>query len=62
MTHGVGCGCDLHDPQLGAGAVAIGLLLPDMWGYAVLGGILIVVGILLLVAFRRAGGPLSGNL
>lgn len=46
---------------LGAGAVAIGLLLPDMWGYAVLGGILIVVGIFLLVAFRRAGGPLSGN-
>jgi hypothetical protein len=46
---------------LGAGAVAIGLLL-SMWGYAVLGGILIVVGILLLVAFRRSGGPLSGNL
>jgi hypothetical protein len=44
---------------LGVGAVAIGLLLPGEWGYAVLGGILVVVGILLLVAFRRAAGPLS---
>ncbi len=36
----------------GAGAVAIGLSLP-MYEYAIVGGILVVAGILLLVSFRR---------
>jgi hypothetical protein len=46
----------------GAAGVAIGLLLPDQWAYAVLGGILVVVGLFWLVSFRRSGGPLSRNL
>ena len=37
----------------GAGAVALGLSLP-MYEYAIVGGILVVVGIFLLVSFRRA--------
>ncbi len=41
----------------GAASLAIGLLLP-MWEYAILGGILLVVGIIMLVSFRRARGPL----
>ena len=45
----------------GAGAVAIGLSLP-MYEYAIVGGILVVAGILLLVSIRRSGGPLSRNL
>jgi hypothetical protein len=45
----------------GAGAVAIGLSLP-MYEYAIVGGILVVAGILLLVSMRRSGGPLSRNL
>ena len=43
----------------GGASVAIGLLLPDQWLYAVLGAILVVVGIIMLVSFRRARGPLS---
>jgi hypothetical protein len=45
----------------GAAGVAIGLYLP-MLGYAIVGGILVVAGILLLVSFRRSWGPLSRNL
>ena len=30
--------------------------------YEIVGGILLVVGILLVAAFRRSGGPLSRNL
>jgi hypothetical protein len=45
----------------GAAGVVIGVYLP-MWLYAIVGGVLIVAGILLLVAFRRSGGPLSRNL
>jgi Mn2+/Fe2+ NRAMP family transporter len=45
----------------GAAGVAIGLYLP-MLSSAIVGGILVVVGILLLVVFRRSGGPLSRNL
>ena len=45
----------------GAAGVAIGLYLP-MLGYAIVGGILVVAGILLLVSIRRSGGPLSRNL
>jgi len=45
----------------GAASVAVGLFLP-MLGYAILGGILVVAGILLLVSIRRSGGPLSRNL
>ena len=40
----------------GAAAVFIGLYLPVL-AYAIVGGILVVVGILLLVSFRRSGGP-----
>ena len=39
----------------GAALVAIGLSLP-MLGYAIVGGILVLAGILLLVSFRRSGG------
>jgi hypothetical protein len=47
---------------LGAGAVAIGLLLFLFeWGYAGLGGILIVVGILLHLTTRRVTFPLRRN-
>ena len=45
----------------GAAGVFIGLYLP-MLAYAIVGGILVVAGILLLVSFRRSGGPLSRNL
>ena len=45
----------------GAAGVFIGLYLP-MLAYAIVGGILLVAGIFLLVAFRRSGGPLSRNL
>ena len=45
----------------GAAGVAIGLYLP-MFAYAIVGGILVVAGVLLLVTFRRSGGPLSRNL
>ena len=45
----------------GAAGVAIGLYLPVL-EYAIVGGILLVVGILGLVAFRRSGGPLSRGL
>ena len=46
---------------LGAALVVIGLYLP-MIPYAIAGGILALVGICLLVAFRRSGGPLARNL
>ena len=46
---------------LGAASVAIGVSLP-MLEYAIVGGILVVAGVLLLVTFRRSGGPLSRNL
>ena len=46
---------------LGAAAVFLGLYLP-IYIYAIVGGILVVVGIVLLVSMRRSGGPLSGNL
>jgi membrane protein implicated in regulation of membrane protease activity len=39
----------------GAALVAIGLYLP-MFGYAIVGGILVVAGVLLLVSFRRSRG------
>ena len=45
----------------GAAGVALGLYLP-MLAYAIVGGILVVVGIFLLVSIRRSGGPLSRNL
>jgi len=45
----------------GAAGVAIGLSL-SMFAYAIVGGILIAVGIFFLVSFRRSGGPLSRNL
>ena len=41
----------------GAGAVAIGLSLP-MYEYAIVGGILVVAGILLLVSMRRSRGDM----
>ena len=44
----------------GAAGVAIGLSLP-MLEYAIMGGILVVAGILLLVSMRRSGGPASRN-
>ena len=44
---------------LGAGLVAIGVLLP-MYEYAILGGVLGVAGIIGLVALRR--GPKSSHL
>ena len=45
----------------GALGVTIGLYL-SVFDYAIVGGILLVVGILLMVAFRRPGGPLSRDL
>ena len=44
----------------GALGVFIGLYFSTLL-YAILGGILLVVGILWLVAFKRARGPLSRN-
>ena len=41
----------------GAASLFIGVYLP-MWEYAILGGILLVVGIIMLVSFRRTRGPL----
>ena len=41
----------------GAGAVAIGLFLP-MLEYAIVGGILVLVGIFLLVSIRRSRGTM----
>jgi hypothetical protein len=46
---------------LGAGGVAIGLLLP-MLSYAIMGGILVLAGIFWLVSMRRGGGPLFRGL
>ena len=45
----------------GALGVAMGWYL-SMLDYAIVGGILLVVGIVLVVVFRRSGGPLSRNL
>ena len=41
---------------LGAGLVAIGLLLP-MFGYAIVGGLMFLVGVFLAVSIRRSRGP-----
>ena len=45
----------------GAAGVAIGVFLPSL-SSGIVGGILFVAGILLLVAYKRSGGPLSRNL
>ncbi len=45
----------------GAAGVVVGLYLSVLY-YAIVGGILIVVGLLGLAAFRRSGGPLSRGL
>ena len=45
----------------GAAGVVLGLYLPEL-AYAIVGGILVVVGIFLLVSFRRSQGPLARNL
>ena len=41
----------------GAGLVAIGLSV-SMFGYAIVGGILVLTGIFLLVSFRRSRGDM----
>ena len=45
----------------GAGFVVIGLYLPSL-AAAIVGGIMVVVGIFLLVSIRRSGGPLARGL
>jgi hypothetical protein len=45
----------------GAAGIFLGLYLP-FFSYAIVGGILLVTGVILLVAVRRSGGPVSRNL